>query len=55
MHCTDGLRSIYNYLYYKRLADLNAQLELQVTEDLLDHALHFLSRNFLLRDRTETG
>ena len=48
MHCTDGLGSIYNYLYYKLLADLDAQLELQVAEDLLDHALHFLSRDFLL-------
>ena len=31
------------------LADLDAQLELQVAEDLLDHALHFLSGNFLFR------
>ena len=29
-------------------ADLDAQLELQVAEDLLDHALHFLSGDFLL-------
>ena len=48
MHCTDGLGSIYNYLYNKLLADLDAQLELQVAEDLLDHALHFLSGDFLL-------
>ena len=31
------------------LADFDTQLELQVAEDLLDHALHFLSGNFLLR------
>ena len=30
------------------LADFDTQLELQVAEDLLDHALHFLSRDFLL-------
>ena len=32
-----------------KLADLDAKLELQVAEDLLDHALHFLSGNFLFR------
>ena len=48
MHCTDGLGSVYNYLYNKLLADLDAQLELQVAEDLLDHALHFLRGDFLL-------
>ncbi len=48
MHCTDGLCSIYNYLYNMLLADLDAQLELQVAEDLLDDALHFFGRDFLL-------
>ena len=35
--------------YIVKLADLDAKLELQIAEDLLDHTLHFLSGNFLLR------